>query len=46
MSVLGGSIGALEFRILVPDDQEIQARDLLIDAELGLGFGCRRQAPP
>jgi hypothetical protein len=46
MSVLEGSIGAIELRILVPDGQEIQARDMLIDAELGPGFGYRRQAPP
>jgi hypothetical protein len=35
MSVLEGSINAFQSRILVPDDQEAQARALLIDAELG-----------
>lgn len=34
MSVLEGSIGAIQIRILVPDDEETHARDLLIDAEL------------
>ncbi len=35
MSVLEGSIGAIQIRILVPDDREGEARDLLVDAELG-----------
>ncbi|MEO5651893.1 MAG: DUF2007 domain-containing protein, partial [Marmoricola sp.] len=35
MSVLEGSISAIQIRILVPDDHEAQARDLLVDAELG-----------
>jgi hypothetical protein len=34
MSVLEGSIGAIQTRILVPDDKETQARVLLIEAEL------------
>jgi hypothetical protein len=35
MSVLEGSLTVIQSRILVPDDQEAQARELLIDAELG-----------
>ena len=35
MSVLEGSIGMLPRRILVADEQEIEARDLLTDAGLG-----------
>ena len=35
MSVIEGSISAIQIRILVQDDQEAQARDLLTDAELG-----------
>ena len=35
MSVLEGSIMAIQMRILVPDDREAEARELLIDAELG-----------
>lgn len=35
MSVLEGSISAIRMRILVPDEQEAEARVLLIDAELG-----------
>ena len=35
MSVLEGSIMAIQMRILVPDDHEAEARELLIDAELG-----------
>ena len=35
MSVLEGSISAIQIRILVPDDHEAQARELLVDAELG-----------
>ena len=35
MSVLEGSIGAIQVRILVPDERETEARDLLDDAELG-----------
>ena len=35
MSVLEGSNSAVEIRILVPEGQEAQARDLLTDAELG-----------
>jgi hypothetical protein len=34
MSVLEGSIGAIQTRILVPDDKETEARVLLIEAEL------------
>jgi hypothetical protein len=35
MSILEGSIGAIQIRILVPDAHETAARALLIDAELG-----------
>src|SRR5664280_227866 len=35
MSVLEGSILAIQMRILVPDDHEAEARELLVDAELG-----------
>jgi chemotaxis receptor (MCP) glutamine deamidase CheD len=35
MSVVEGSIGAIQVRILVPDDQEEEARQLLVDTELG-----------
>ncbi|NMM24342.1 MAG: DUF2007 domain-containing protein [Phycicoccus sp.] len=35
MSVLEGSIIAIRMRILVPDDHEAEARELLVDAELG-----------
>lgn len=35
MSVLEGSIAAIQIRILVHDDDEAQARELLVDAELG-----------
>jgi len=35
MSVIEGSIGAIQIRILVPDEEEERARELLTDAELG-----------
>jgi hypothetical protein len=35
MSALEGSIGAIQMRVLVPDDDEERARELLTDAELG-----------
>ena len=35
MSILEGSIGVIQVRILVPDDREDEARELLTDAELG-----------
>jgi hypothetical protein len=35
MSVLEGSITAIQVRILVPDDLEADARELLVDADLG-----------
>ncbi len=35
MSVLEGSIGAIRMRVLVSDDDEAAARQLLADAELG-----------
>lgn len=35
MSALEGSIGAIQMRVLVPDDEEERARELLTDAELG-----------
>ncbi|MDP9822468.1 putative signal transducing protein [Nocardioides massiliensis] len=35
MSVLEGSILAIPMRVLVPDEQESEARQLMVDAELG-----------
>ena len=35
MSVLEGSISAIQVRILVPDEHESEARELLTDAALG-----------
>ncbi|QNN54339.1 DUF2007 domain-containing protein [Nocardioides mesophilus] len=35
MSVIEGSISAIPIRILVPDEQEAEARELLTDADLG-----------
>ncbi len=35
MSVLEGSISAIQIRILVPAEHETEARALLVDAELG-----------
>ena len=35
MSVLEGSINAIQMRVLVPDEQEATARELLSDADLG-----------
>jgi Putative prokaryotic signal transducing protein len=35
MSILEGSIGAIQIRILVPDAHETAARAVLIEAELG-----------
>ncbi len=35
MSVLEGSISAIQVRILVPAESEDEARELLTDAELG-----------
>jgi MinD-like ATPase involved in chromosome partitioning or flagellar assembly len=35
ISVLEGSIGAFPMRVLVPDEHEAEARELLVDAELG-----------
>ena len=35
MSILEGSATAIQVRILVPDEHEAEARELLIDAELG-----------
>jgi hypothetical protein len=35
MSVLEGGIGAIQMRVLVPDQSEAQARSLLSDADLG-----------
>jgi len=34
-SVLEGTLNFLQMRILVPDDREAEARELLTDAELG-----------
>lgn len=35
MSVLEGSINAIQSRVLVPDDRQDEARELLTEAELG-----------
>ena len=35
MSILEGSIGAIQMRVLVPDEDVADARELLSDAELG-----------
>ena len=35
LSVLEGSITAIPIRLLVPDEREAEARELLTDAELG-----------
>ncbi|HET8561270.1 MAG TPA: DUF2007 domain-containing protein [Marmoricola sp.] len=35
MSILEGSIGVIQKRILVPEQREAEARELLTDAELG-----------
>lgn len=42
MSVMEGSIGAIQVRILVPDDLEDSARELLGEAELGHWLRPRR----
>jgi Putative prokaryotic signal transducing protein len=34
-AVLEGTLNFLQMRVLVPDDREAEARDLLTDAELG-----------
>jgi len=36
MSILEGSISAIQVRILVSQDYEIEARKLLLDADLGM----------
>ncbi len=35
MSVLEGGINAIQMRVLVPDESEAEARELLADADLG-----------
>jgi Putative prokaryotic signal transducing protein len=35
MSIIEGSISAIQIRIVVPDEYEAEARQLLIDADLG-----------
>lgn len=35
MSVIEGSINAIQIRILVPDERNAEARELLTDADLG-----------
>lgn len=42
MSVLEGSILAIQQRVLVPDDREDEARELLVDADLGEWLRRRR----
>jgi hypothetical protein len=45
MSILEGSIGAIRIRILVPDDRESEARELLLDADLGRWLRPEKPAP-
>ena len=45
MSVLEGSIGVIQVRILVPEDREDQARELLTDAELGQWLRAEPRRP-
>lgn len=35
MSIIEGSISAIQARIVVPNDSEAEARELLIEADLG-----------
>ena len=42
MSIIEGSISAIQTRIVVPDDHEAAARELLIDADLGKWLRPRR----
>ena len=35
MSILEGAIPVIQQRILVPDEREAEARELLVDADLG-----------
>jgi hypothetical protein len=35
MSILDGSIPVVQQRVLVPDDREAEAREILVDADLG-----------
>ncbi|GGD09007.1 DUF2007 domain-containing protein [Nocardioides daphniae] len=35
MSAIEGSIMAIPMRVMVPDEQEVEARQLLTDADLG-----------
>lgn len=42
MSALEGSIGAIQMRVLVLDDDEARARELLTDADLGNWLRERR----
>ena len=43
MSIIEGSISAIQVRILVPDEDEPEARELLTDAELGHWLHPRRR---
>ncbi|HYN28382.1 MAG TPA: DUF2007 domain-containing protein [Dermatophilaceae bacterium] len=36
VSVITGSIGAIRARVLVPDEREGEARELLVEADLGV----------
>ena len=42
MGVLEGTIAVIQPRILVPDDRQDEARELLTDAELGEWLNPRR----
>jgi hypothetical protein len=35
MSILDGSIPVVQQRVLVPDEREAEAREILVDADLG-----------
>lgn len=41
MSTLEGFIGAVKMRVLVPDDREAEARELLLDADLSEWLSVR-----
>ncbi|HET6561693.1 MAG TPA: DUF2007 domain-containing protein [Marmoricola sp.] len=43
MSAIEGGIGAIQMRVLVPDESEQQARSLLADADLGEWLRARRR---
>ncbi len=42
MAILDGSINAIRMRVLVPENRELEARQLLVDADLGEWLSRRR----